>query len=328
MGSKLAQQELPPAEDVDIRELPQTGSVWQADFIRSPAWVENEQEGSYRPWSFLALEKSRSYVLAIAQTPSDPTPEMLLEFLIRTMARPGDEPAQRPQTIEVSDSDCYEYLGPRLEAAGIDCRLVDELSEFNDICLSLAKSFDGPEKCSLADGLDVTRAHMESFYEAAAYYFRQAPWSHVPGEVPIQVQCNDPLIGTRYAIVLGRTGVQLGLCIYDDWETTRALIAGFVAPEGNRALAVCYDEAQIMAAVDLQLIERLGWAIATPEAWPVAMRLEPHRTPRSPKAEELVFVDACLRAIPDFVKKRNTSQIRQVETGTRAVELHLSWDRH
>ncbi|MEO8493573.1 MAG: tetratricopeptide repeat protein [Planctomycetota bacterium] len=327
MGDVVKQHELPQAEDIDIRELPQTNAVWQADFIRSPAWVMNEREGSYRPWSVLVLEKSRSKALMTAHTPGDPAPEMLLDFLVRTMSRPGGEPAQRPRLVEVSDSDCYDHLRPRLEAAGIACRLVDELSEFNDFCLRLARSFDGSEKCALADGQGVTRSQMESFYEAAEYYFRQAPWRRVPGEVPIEIRCDDPDMGTRYAIVLGRTGVQLGLCIYDDWKTTRAMLSGYARLDENRALAVCYDEAEIMSAVDLQLIERLGWPIATPEAWPAVMRLQPSRTPRSANAKELVFLDACLRAIPDFLKTKATSQNRQVKTGTHPVELHLAWAR-
>ena len=222
MGDIIEKHELPRAEDIDIREFPQSDAVWQADFIRSPAWVMNEQEGSYRPWSVLVLEKSRSHALMTSHTPGDPAPEMLLEFLLRTMARPGGESAQRPRLVEVSDSDCYDHLRPRLEAVGVACRLVDELSEVNDFCLRLARSFDGSEKCALADGRGVTRAQMESFYEAAEYYFRQAPWRRVPGEVPIEIRCDDPTMGTRYAIVLGRTGVQLGLCIYDDWEITQA----------------------------------------------------------------------------------------------------------
>jgi hypothetical protein len=228
--------------------------------------------------------------------------------------------------VEVSDSDCYDYLLPRLEAAGIGCRLVDELSEFNDFCLGLARSLEGPEKCALADGRGVTRAHMESFYEAAAHYFREAPWRRVPGEVPIEIRCDDPAMGTRYGIVLGRTGVQLGLCIYDDWKTTREMLSGFATADQSRALAVCYDEAEVMSAVDLQLIDRLGWPIATPEAWPAVMRLQPRQTPRSANSEELVFLDACLRVIPDFLKTNGASQTGQVETGTRPVELRLAWE--
>ena len=169
---------------------------------------------------------------------------------------------------------------------------------------------------------------MESFYEAAAYYFRKAPWNRVPGEVPIAIRCNDPAMGHRFAIVLGRTGVQLGLCIYDDWEITQAMLAGRATPDDTRALALCYDEAQILSAVDLQLIDRLGWPIATPEAWPAVMRLKPDHVPRSANAEELVYLDACLRAIPDFLQADVAMQTRQVETGTRRVELQLTWDMH
>ncbi len=167
---------------------------------------------------------------------------------------------------------------------------------------------------------------MESFYEAAEYYFRKAPWRHVPGEAPIEIRCDDPSMGTRFAIVLGRTGIQLGLCLYDDMEITQAAIGGYLAPGETRALAICYDEAQIMSAVDLQLIDRLGWPIATPEAWPAVMRLKPHHTPRSASEEELVFLDACLRAIPEFVQAKSSSQTREVRTGTRSVKLHLVWN--
>jgi hypothetical protein len=216
-------------------------------------------------------------------------------------------------------------LRPRLEAAGVAVRLVDQLSELNDFCLELAKSIDGSEKCSLADGEGVTHAHMQAFYEAAAYYFGAAPWRNLRGEIPIEIRCSDPAMGTRFAIVMGRTGVQLGLAIYDDWEITRKMLGGFATPEESRALVVCYDEAQIMSAVDLQLIDRLGWPIATPEAWPAVMRLKPHRTPSSAGAEELVFLDACLRVIPDFIKSKASSHTHRVETGGRPVELHLAW---
>ena len=155
----------------------------------------NEQEGSYRPWSVLVLEKSRSSALTTSNTPGDPAPEMLLEFLVRTMARPGGKSAQRPRLIEVSDSDCYDYLRPRLEAVGVACRLVDELTEFNDFCLRLARSFDGSGKCALADGRGVTRAQMESFYEAAEFYFQAGPVASHAGRSADRNQLRRPRHG-------------------------------------------------------------------------------------------------------------------------------------
>jgi tetratricopeptide (TPR) repeat protein len=318
----------PSGDNVDIRDLPQSDALWQAGFVRSPAWVMNETEGAYRPWLLVAMDKSAPTVVKLSDAQGVPSPEMLLEVLVQGMARPDFGSPGRPRLVEVADSDCHDHLRPRLEAAGVACRLVDELSELDELCLSMAGSFDGPGKCSLADGQGVTPALMESFYEAAAFYFQNAPWRRVPGEVPIEVRCDDPRLGTRYAIVLGRTGVQLGLCVYDDWEITQAMLGEYAPPEENRALAVCYDEEQIMSAVDLHWIERRGWPIATPEAFPAVMRLDPRRMPRSASADELLFLDACLRAIPDFLKgKKATSRTVRVETGTRPVELRLAWKR-
>lgn len=325
MGEAVLRQQAPPAEGLDIREFPQSDAVWQADFFSSPAWVLNERQQPHRPWSVHVLDKEGPRSLLIAHAPDVPTPEMLLEFLVRVMARPGGGPAERPRLIEVADSDCYDYLRPRLAAAEVECRLHDELPEFNDFCLSLARSMDSSQKCALADGQGVTREDMESFYEAAANYFRAAPWRRVPGEVPIEIHCDDPALGTRYAIVLGRTGVQLGLCVYDDWKTTIAMLNGIAGPEESRALAICYDEADVMAAVDLQWIERLGWPIATPEAWPAVMRLSPGRTPRSANRDELVFLDACLRAIPEFLTEKKDALTYRATIGTRPVELRLAW---
>jgi hypothetical protein len=132
MGRQITSRALPAVEGIDIRGFPQSDTVWQADFIRSPAWVMNQQQGPHRPWTVVVLDRSRSIALTTAHAPSDPTPEMLLEFLVRTMARPDGAAPQRPRLVEVSDSDCYDHLRPRLEAAGIACRLVDELTELND----------------------------------------------------------------------------------------------------------------------------------------------------------------------------------------------------
>ena len=103
------------------------------------------------------------------------------------------------------------------------------------------------------------------------------------------------------------------------------MLGGHARADESRALVVCYAEAQIMSAVDLQLIDRLGWPIATPEAWPAVMRLKPQHTPRSASADELVFLDACLRAIPDFIEAKATAHTRQARTGTRPVQLRLAW---
>ena len=126
---------MPPADNIDIRGFPTSDAVWQADLFRAPAWVANGRGGGYRPWMVLVLDKFKTHVLTISNVTGDPTPEMLLDYLVRTMAKPNDGPALRPRSIEVSNPKYHEYLRPRLDECGVECRLVDELAEFNECCV-------------------------------------------------------------------------------------------------------------------------------------------------------------------------------------------------
>jgi hypothetical protein len=68
-------------------------------------------------------------------------------------------------------------------------------------------------------GLDmpgVTPAQVGSFYEAAAGFFRQAPWKKVGDEAAIQVGCAKFPSGPWYAVVMGQSGLTTGLALYDD----------------------------------------------------------------------------------------------------------------
>ena len=50
------------------------------------------------------------------------------------MAHPGARPPFRPAMIEVADSDSYDFLKSKLAVCGIQCVLVDELTELREFC--------------------------------------------------------------------------------------------------------------------------------------------------------------------------------------------------
>jgi len=56
------------------------------------------------------------------------------------------------------------------------------------------------------------------------------------------------------------------------------------------------------------------------------MRLEPHHIPCAASAEELVFLDACLRASPISSRRQQPCTPGKCRSA-RVVELHLAWDR-
>ena len=326
MALLLREQRLPPMSDnLDPRELPRTDAVWQADLFRSPMMISNEDVGVERPWAAIVVDKGSGFVLSNELLSGEPTPEDLWEHLLRTMAHPGPQPPMRPARVELSDSDSYDFLKPKLDELGVVCALLDELPELEEFCESLASSCGGPEICALADGKGVTREQMEAFYYAAARYFEQAPWKHVAGEIPIEIRCHGLNLGTLYAIVLGRTGVTMGLALYRGWSEVLAMLRGKREIGEISGFSVIFEEATIMAPADLHLVERNGWPIRTPEAYPVVLRLEPGRQPHSPGGEELDFIESCLRVVPEFVVSGQRTKTFEIETNGKQVKLRLAW---
>jgi hypothetical protein len=326
MANLMREQQLPPlSDDLDPQEFPQTDAVWQAEWFHMPMMISDEEVGVERPWATIVIDKQSDLVLCNELIRGEPTPEHLWEHLLRTMAHPGPRDPMRPLKIELSDSDGYDFLKPKLGELGIGCVLTDELPQLQQFCQSLASSYGGPEKCALADGDGVTREQMESFYYAAARYFEQAPWRHVAGEIPIEIRCRGLNMGILYAIVLGRTGVTMGLALYRGWDDDRGTVRGQSDIGEMSGFSVIFDEVAILAPADLYLVERNGWPIRTPEAYPVVMRFEPGRQPQSPSSEDLDYLDSCLRIVPDFVTCGQKAKTYEVETNGKQVKLRLTW---
>ena len=69
--------------------------------------------------------------------PGEPAAERLWECAARVML----QASERPRRIEVSDSDCYDFLRPVLASADVECVMLDELPELHSFCLQTAASF-------------------------------------------------------------------------------------------------------------------------------------------------------------------------------------------
>ena len=208
MADLVAAQRLPRlADDFDARDLPPGDATWQIDFFHQPD--DDHQRRHRRSASLVGVGDGQGRPVTCcvpklfrANRPRNGCGSTPLRVMLQVSGR--------PRRIEVSDSDGYDFLRPRLAAGRGGMRVVGRVAGVALVfCLQMASSFGGPEKCGpWADGQDVDRDGMESFYYAAARYFRQAPWKHVPGEIPIEIKVTG--FAARYAIVLGRTGGNVG----------------------------------------------------------------------------------------------------------------------
>ena len=238
---------------------------------------------------------------------------------------PGPHDPMRPSRIELSDSDGYDFLKPKLGELDIGCVLTDELPKLQQFCRSLAAGYGGPEKCALADGAGVTREQMESFYYAAARYFEQAPWKHVTGEIPIEIRCRGLDVGILYAIVLGDGERRWGWPCTAAGTTSAALSAVRAILTGCPGFPSFSTKSRSWRRSISIWSSANGWPIRTPEAYPAVMRYEPGRQPHSPGGEELAYVECCLRVVPDFVAGGQRAKTFAIVACGKQIKLRLAW---
>ena len=93
--------------------------------------------------------------------------------------------------------------------------------------------------------------------------------------------------------------------------------------------SVTFGEESDIPVADLEAAKRHGWQVARPDAYPAVFHKERGLSTRPPLAWELELMEACLRAIPDFVNRRRQDDPTREETTVPAasgeLKLGLSW---
>ena len=189
------------------------------------------------------------------------------------------------------------------------------------------------EAPGLLDMPRVTPEIVGRFFKASADFYRKAPWRLLGDENAIKVECDKFQSGPWYAVVMGQSGITLGLVLYEDLDVLRALwVKDLPDRESARhtvGLAVTFDSKLNLSATDFDAAERFGWDVAGPEAYPLVYRKEPGMSIRPPLSWELVLMEGCLQAIPDFISQRKpgdlTTHRLTVPVATGKLDLVLSW---
>jgi tetratricopeptide (TPR) repeat protein len=318
-----------PTNPEDILELPmEPGEVWQAALRPLPIWLPGEGQPS-RPWVAMVVNSSNELVLCCKTFPEHPTAETLWEAIAQGTRNPIGGNAHRPATIEVDSEELRQALTAKLERGGIECLAAPQLKQIDLAMDSLAEHLTGGEgPPSLLASPGMQPEQIGAFYVAAAEYYRRKPWKLVPGDAIIKVECDRFSSGPWYAVVMGQSGVQQGLAIYDDLAALQKQITGNLSDEegvrGTSAISMMYSEAFEISCRDFDAAEKHGWPVAGPEAYPMVLRVNPGCAIRPPLVWEVELLEGCLKVIPDFVTEKLDAASKTVPTVSGPTTLRLS----
>jgi hypothetical protein len=324
------------AVKAQLQRVPQSyDTIWQACVSRLPTWLR-EGEGMVRPWSILVVNHSGHKILGQEVVTREPDAEMLFDCLARAMRKPQHGKPHRPSEIQVRDEPIWNSVQSHLQEIGVDCIYHPQLDEADYILDEMQKVMR-PERQPPAL-VEVENFHSPqgaSFYQAAADFFRRAPWQCVPSDAAVQIDCPQLAeFGSSrwYAIVLGQAGQTYGLALYNQLCDIQSISGGCCSIEegalGGTALSMLYGEAFEVPIDDLVATEKYHWPLAGPEAHPFILCTEAAMETRLVQPWELQLLEGCIRAVPEFLEQHPYSD--GATTGTvpmsaAKLKFTLSW---
>lgn len=312
------------------KNLPQEFDVWQADFRQMPNWIRIGGE-MVRPWTVLVTSRSNDLVLAHQMSEEVPSTALLWDALVQAMQHPAAGTPHRPTELQVRPDERWEGLKPHLDEIGVGLVVTDDLDEIGEIFKGMTEHICGKPRPGLLDMPAVTPAQVGGFFEAAAFFFLQAPWKKLGDEAAIKVDCVKFQSGPWYAVVMGQSGLTTGLALYEDLKALQQIWA----TEGNEsaregvATTVTFGEEWTIPVADLEAAKKHGWQVARPDAYPEVFHKERGLSLRPPLAWQLELVEGSLRAIPEFVNRHTQDEsVRDeitVPVASGPLKLVLSW---
>jgi tetratricopeptide (TPR) repeat protein len=312
--------------------LPLADEVWQAGFCELPTWLESGTE-SVMPWAVLILSVEHDQILVATVLADEPMTDSLWALLAETMKKPASGKSRRPTRICTAPDPRWELLQPHLAEIGITLQTADRLELLEEAFESLREHLTREKPAGLLEVPGVTPEIAASFHQTAARFYRQTPWRFLGDDNAIKIECDRYQSGPWYAVLMGQSGITLGVALYEDLRLLRKLWANELSEREHVrrtiVLAVTFGPRWETNPKDVLAARQLQWEIAGPEAYPTAYRKEPGMSLRTPLSWELELLEAAMFALPAFLAERTrddpTPYRTTIAVTTGDSDLVLSW---
>jgi hypothetical protein len=266
-------------------------------------------------------------------TESMPDVKLLWDYLTEVIERPKEGEPQRPLEVQVDDKEIWQELKPHLDEIGVRLTPLPELDMLDEMFQELAERMGDDGNPALVDVPGITSETVGRYYEAAAAFFEAAPWKVVGYSSAIRIQCDQFQGGPWYGMVMGQSGLSIGLALYEDLQFLTRLLNGEFSEEEAVRLTVAtsanFGDETTVAFADIEAARLHGWKVARPDAYPSVFHKARGPKLRQPEIWQVELLDACLRAIPEFMHRRmqndSTEETVTVSAATGSRTLKLAW---
>src|SRR5207249_5604751 len=142
----------------------------------------------------------------------------------------------------------------------------DDLEDMDIVFGGMYQHLLGKPRPSMLEMPGITPEQVGDFFDAAASFYKEMPWKTVADDGTIKVECDRFQSGPWYAVVMGQSGLTMGLALYDDLEALRRMWAGDRGDRDNArqsvATTVTFGEEWDIPVADLEAAKKHGWPVA------------------------------------------------------------------
>ncbi|MCE9525263.1 MAG: hypothetical protein K8R36_04330 [Planctomycetales bacterium] len=296
----------------DLRDLPQfADEVWQIDSRHLPVLLGVGDDAA-SPTLLLIVDAQDNLVPAM-ELQSDPTrPFQPEQTLLKAISFPMVGEPRRPAVVQVRTKQIADALRETLDALDIGLEVTKNLDQWDEAFAMLSQKIggDGQQRPALVELPGATTEQVAAIFDAAAGFYRAAPWRLVLGDTIIRVECPELASAPWFACVMGQMGETLGVALYEDERYIQNLLRERdldpkKSMRGCSSLVIMYGEKHEAAPQDVAGVQKHRLPLAAPEAYPTLMRVKPGIAIQSPLLWEAKFMEATLRAIPSYLKQRD-----------------------
>lgn len=288
-----------------VNRLRQTSDIWFLCVREIPL---NLMSTTLRPAVMLIMNLTDEQVLAIEPFESPPDATSIQEYLLRTMSQSDPELKlpYRPSQVFFDQDDLLKELAPALQEIQVATGLAETPPLVDAFIADIAQALLQPPKelPGLLSIPGVDPKMVASLFDAAAYFYRAAPWKRIANTQTIAVQI-DPPGQELFVQVMGNGGMEFGLTLYTSWEDVLHVFEHADSPlelvpeSGMHGLS--FEAMQNLPAEDQRAIRKHGWKTASHKACPMPVIFTKSGEAERPSRQYLLYYEVLMRGLPEFI---------------------------
>lgn len=294
-------------KSVDPSQLPQTDESW---FVCLRPVSLDLKDGPARPTALILVNLTAEHILQLDIYETPPDASLVRERLLQTMRRPehGDLTPRRPQAVQFEQADLLERVAPALQTIQVAAGQGKAPALVDALLAELSGAFGAgqAEPQGLLSVPGTSPKMIAGLFEAAAEFYRQAPWRRIADYQTLAVTMDPP--GELYFVqVMGNGGMEFGLSLYTRWEDVLRMFEDAAAPlekvpeSGMHGLT--FESKDYLPPADQEALRKYGWKTAGRKAHPMPVIYTRDGRAERPPRQELLVYEALLRALPAFIEQ-------------------------